>query len=134
MGSRLTPRQFVSISLAQLAPSIPAASSNFIVSADADDQAVTRTMDNIDRIGLMVSSAPLSGSGAQGHASGERRRQQRREYATDRQVFHRVIGALLALAVDEDPAFAGRGIVPGREPDPRSPTIRAPGRHRSGAG
>jgi hypothetical protein len=38
---------------------MPAASSNFIVSADADDQAVIRTMDNIGRIGLMVSSAPL---------------------------------------------------------------------------
>src|SRR6266576_2275776 len=56
VGSGLTPRQFESMSLAQLAPSIAAASSNLIVSAEAEDQAATRTTDNINRMGFMASS------------------------------------------------------------------------------
>src|ERR1700719_842840 len=56
VGSRLTPRQFASISLAQLAPKSPAASSNFIVSADAEDQAAARRIDNINRMAFITSS------------------------------------------------------------------------------
>ena len=44
------------MSLAQLAPSIAAASSNLIVSAEAEDQTVTRIIDNINRMGFMASS------------------------------------------------------------------------------
>src|SRR5713101_3949941 len=51
------------MSLAQLVPSIAAASSNLIVSADAEDHAVARTIDNINRTGFIASShmkcAPL---------------------------------------------------------------------------
>src|SRR2546430_16690195 len=44
------------MSLAQLVPSIAVASSNLIVSADAEDQAVTRIIDNINRMGFIASS------------------------------------------------------------------------------
>jgi hypothetical protein len=40
------------MSFAQLAASIAAASSNLIVSADAEDQAVAITIDNINRVGI----------------------------------------------------------------------------------
>src|ERR1700674_1527634 len=126
MGSRLTPRQFVSISLAQLAPSIPAASSNFIVSADADDQAVIRTMDSIDRTGLMISSAPWVDQALKA-------RLRRTPSPAMPRVCHRSAGSSphnrcacaaltprAGLAADEDPALAGRGILLGRE-FPRSP-------------
>src|SRR5258706_4263054 len=56
VGSGLTPRQFESMSLAKLAASSPAASSNLIVCADAGKQAVARTIDNINRLGFMASS------------------------------------------------------------------------------
>src|SRR5436190_7985187 len=44
------------MSLAQLVPSIAAASSNLIVSADAEDQAAARIIDNINRMGFIASS------------------------------------------------------------------------------
>src|SRR5947207_2339945 len=44
------------MSLAQLVPSIAVASSNLIVSADAEDQAAARIIDNINRMGFIASS------------------------------------------------------------------------------
>jgi hypothetical protein len=44
------------MSLEQLAPSIPAASSNLIVSADAGDEATIKRKGNIDRARFIVSS------------------------------------------------------------------------------
>src|SRR5918994_1216886 len=53
VGSRLTPRQFASISLAQLAPSRAAESSYFMVCANAGDEAATGSTSSIDRIQFM---------------------------------------------------------------------------------
>src|SRR5665213_4635387 len=110
VGSRLTPRQLATMSCAQLAPSNPADSSNFTVSAEADDQAAIRIKGNSARSGLMASShmnwAPAvkllrrktAGQRAarlpyppRCSRSGERSGQERGQDAADQEVLHRII-------------------------------------------